>query len=196
MTVVASGTGEHAACFAEHIPNVHIQPTEPKEDMHESIVAWSSNAVSAGRIPVGSVAHPIALDVLKSSSDLKEILPSEFSAHNVDVIVCVNMIHISPFACTDSLFRIADTCLQPNGVVITYGPYRVGGSMVDSNVAFDESLRSRNPEWGIRDIEQVQESAATHGGLSVREYVEMPANNLCVIFARSSSDPLAPAPVL
>lgn len=174
---IASGTGEHANLFADNIANLHYQPTEPQTEMHESIVAWT------GTITKSKVNAPIALDV--NEVNLDTVLPHEFSAQQVDVMICINMIHISPFHCTDSLFRIASHCLKPGGKLLTYGPYRVQGYMVESNVAFNESLKNRNPEWGVRDLEAIEEVAKKYN-IELSSTVTMPANNLSLIFSKQA----------
>lgn len=170
---IASGTGEHAALFAESLLNVHYQPTEPQSAMHDSIVSWTSNLKS------GIVNPPIVLDVMDDAFETS--LPAEFKSNNVDVMICINMIHISPIECTNNLFKIASKCLNKRGFLLTYGPYRVNQYMTDSNIAFDANLKERNPEWGVRDLEDVQARAAVHD-MHLVETVAMPANNLCVVF--------------
>ncbi len=175
---IASGTGEHCACFAEALNNVIYQPTEPDPKMTESIVAWSSG------IQNSIVNAPIAFDV--SELDVSSKLPACFCQNQTDVVICINMIHISPFSCTDDLFRVAAQCIRPDGFVITYGPYKVNGTMVDSNIAFDESLKSRNPQWGVRNLEDV-EMVASKYEFMISDRVSMPANNLCVIFRKRTT---------
>ena len=170
---VASGTGEHAALFAESLLNVHYQPTEPQVAMHESIVSWTST------LKPGVVNKPVALDVINDGFEL--VLPDSFKSNNVDIMICINMIHISPIECTNRLFKMASKCLKKTGFLLTYGPYRVNQYMTDSNIAFDESLKSRNPEWGVRDLEDVEARAALFN-MRLVETISMPANNLCVVF--------------
>jgi SAM-dependent methyltransferase len=170
---VASGTGEHAEHFVSGISDLLYQPTEPMVEMHDSIRAWTK-AVSS------SVKEPKALDVI--SSDSSFTLPADFS-NNADVMICINMIHISPFQSTEGLFKLAQGFLATDGFLLTYGPYRVKGFMVESNVAFDQSLKSRNPEWGVRDLEAVEEVAGQFG-FQIKETVDMPSNNLCVVFVK------------
>lgn len=175
---IASGTGEHAAHFGTFLPDVIFQPTEPNTEMHDSINAWCSD------VPPGVVLPPIALDLL--SYNLDDVLTSaNFARREVDVMICTNMIHISPYACTESLFKLAGECLTDKGFLLTYGPYRVNGEMTESNVNFDNSLRSRNAEWGIRDLETVKATSNTVG-MDVVSTIEMPANNLCIIFKRNT----------
>jgi SAM-dependent methyltransferase len=143
--------------------------------MHESIVAWTES------ISHSTVNRPIALDVSDLSSE--DLLPEDFKNNQVDLMICINMIHISPFRCTEALFRLASTCLRPGGSIVTSGPYRVCGSMTESNVAFDLSLRARNAEWGVRDLEDVV-AVAEKCGIVLKNTVSMPANNLSLVFTK------------
>jgi hypothetical protein len=145
--------------------------------MHESIKKWTEEFPDR-------VFSPIALDV-NQYDNLEAILPPTFRDQQVDVMICINMIHISPFSSTESLFQVVDKCLHPTGFLLTYGPYRVNNFMVESNVNFDKSLRSRNEEWGIRDLEEVQKISNLYN-LDISETVEMPSNNLCVVFRRKN----------
>ena len=188
---IASGTGEHASFFTSQIPGLLWQPTEPMTEMHSSIVAWCADMNVPMTAAVGSttteqsvVLPPIALDVMTFESATAAGLPSSFGEGRVDLMVCINMIHISPWAATEGLFRIANHCLKKDGLLLTYGPYRVNGHMVESNQQFSESLMSRNPEWGIRDKEAVEE-VASREGLVLHETIGMPANNLCLLFRKT-----------
>eukprot|EP01036_Dinobryon_divergens_P026793 gene26793-35480_t len=170
---IASGTGEHAALFAQSIPNVLYQPSEPDVGMHDSIRSWTKDLAD-------KVLEPIAFDV-NSHASMHSILPESFTNNQVDIMICINMIHISPFTATDSLFHVASKSLNKNGCLLTYGPYRVDGMMVESNQNFDLSLKARNPEWGVRDLEDVIEIAKKYN-MVLSEKVSMPANNLSLIF--------------
>ena len=172
---IASGTGEHAALFAESFSRVTYLPTEPNADMHNSIRSWTQEMED-------KVLDPVAFDV-NSYDSLNSILPESFINNQVDIMICINMIHISPFIATDSLFNVASKCLNSSGCLLTYGPYRVNGCMVESNQNFDSSLKARNPEWGVRDLEDVVEIAKKYN-MFLFEKVSMPANNLSLIFRR------------
>jgi len=179
---IASGTGEHASLFSSSIPNVVYQPTEPILDMHESIAAWTTD--TDGVNPHCTVHPPVGLDVISDCDGLKDKLPEIFLNGKTDVMICINMIHISAFLATESLFSIVNQCISKNGFLLTYGPYRVNGQMVQSNLQFDESLRARNNEWGVRDIEEI-EKVANKYDIEIVERIEMPSNNMCLIFRRT-----------
>lgn len=169
---IASGTGEHAVFLAPRLQVASWQPSDPEADARASIAAWREHE------NVPSVLTPLALDVTAAPWPLLTVKPS--------VIVCINMIHISPWRATLALFDRAAELLPPHGLVYLYGPYRrEGRHTAPSNEAFDASLRSRNPEWGVRDLGEVTDAARARG-LDVREVTEMPANNLSVILQRAA----------
>ena len=186
---VASGTGEHAAYLTQEdgISNLHILPVEPDETMHESIKDFGKDAAEH----MGSSVHnPIGLDVKHLStlaSQGQSIcggFPLSFcSPGGPHAILCVNMIHISPYSCTESLFQAADDILKTGGAVYTYGPYRENGVMGQGNMDFDTSLKSRNSEWGIRDVEQVA-ATASERNFDLADKMDMPANNFLLTFIK------------
>jgi len=162
---IASGTGEHAVYFAARLPGVTWQPSDPSTDARASIDAWRESA------SVDNVARALALDVTERP----------WSVGRFDAIVCINMIHISPWSSCEALLAEAPDHLAPRGVLYLYGPYKRGGAhTADSNEAFDRSLRARSAEWGVRELEDVVNLAARRG-LRLDEVVEMPANNLSVV---------------
>lgn len=173
---IASGTGEHAALLAANMPFLVYQPSEPDSTMHESIAAWSE------KLP--NVLQPLALDVSRPLADQAQLLPEGFHEGEVDAMLNINMIHISPFHCTQGLMQLAGHCLCRGGMLLTYGPYRVNGFMVESNLKFDESLRARDPSWGVRDLEEVVR-AAEAVGLVLADTLEVPANNLILVFQKT-----------
>ena len=165
---IASGTGQHAVHFAQALPALRWQPSDPDAHARLSIAAWVAHAGLA------NLAEPLAFDVRDAA----------WPAAALDAIVCINMIHISPWACTDALFAGASRVLRPGGVLFLYGPYRrEGRHTAPSNAAFDLQLRSRDPSWGVRDLETVV-ALGLDRGLDCIEAVEMPANNLSVVFRR------------
>jgi hypothetical protein len=165
---IASGTGQHICHFAQALPGIRWQPTEPDAASGESI------AMRIRESGLTNVAAPIALDVME---------PRWPVADGYAAILCINMIHISPWAATQALLRGAARHLSAQGKLVLYGPYLEHGKAVQSNMDFDASLKRRNSEWGLRELEEVTLLAATHG-LHRQQVVRMPANNLTVVFAR------------
>jgi len=173
---IASGSGEHAVNIAGALGNqVTWQPTDVDESSLRSIQSWIT---AAG---VTNVLEPFPLDVACFD-------PASFPVEGwstVDGIVNINMVHISPWSCCEGLWRTAGALVRPGGFVYMYGPFCVEGSMVESNQRFDQSLRSRNPEWGVRNLEDICNLASSEG-FEFEKKVEMPANNLSLIFCKSS----------
>lgn len=166
---VASGTGQHVCYFAAALPGVHWQPTEPDAESREAI------AMRIRESGLANVAAPVALDVHDSHWPVAESL---------DAIVCINMIHISPWSSTAALCLGAARHLRVGGLLVTYGPYLENGTAAPSNLDFDASLKRRNAAWGLRDLDDVTRVAAG-SGLARRQVVRMPANNLTVVFAKT-----------
>ncbi len=165
---IASGTGEHAVYFARLFPDLMWQPTDPDPEALESIAAWQAEAGPP------NLLEPLWLDAAA--------YPWTITA--ADAILCINMVHISPWAATLGLMRGAGRALPEGGPLYLYGPYRQAEvPTAPSNEAFDESLRSRNAEWGLRDLEAVTAEAEKRG-LVLDRVVPMPANNLSVIFRK------------
>ena len=177
---IGSGTGQHVAHFAKALPALTFQPSEMDAERHASIEAW----VAAGNLP--NVKPPLAIDVTKRA----------WPVAAADAIVCINVIHISPWEATLGLMAGAGRILSAGGVLVTYGPYMRGGAHTSqSNVAFDASLRARNPLWGVRDLEKVAEVAGNEG-LALEETVPMPANNFTLVWRKSNGAlPGARAPI-
>ncbi len=169
---VASGSGQHTAWFAAAFPHLTWQPSDLSEDAHSSIAAWVAHE------GVTNARAPIRLDATADAWDDIALDSSPVALLNV------NMIHISPWAACEGLMAKAGALLPQGARVIMYGPYRRGGRhTAPSNAAFDESLRARDPSWGIRNLEDVIACAAANG-LAHVETVEMPANNLTVVYQR------------
>jgi hypothetical protein len=168
---VASATGQHIAHFAAALPLLAWQPSDVTDEHLRNLVARCAHAALQNLLP------PIRLDV----TDLP------WPVGSFEAIYCANMIHISPWQTMLGLFQGAERALGAGAPLITYGPYAIDGKHVsDSNAAFDESLRSRNPEWGVRDMGDVT-ALAESVGLSLVEIVEMPANNLVLVFAQKQT---------
>ena len=175
---VGSGTGQHIVEFARHAPNIVWWPSDYLETHLVSIAAWRRHADLANLRP------PTRIDL----SDPDWDLPPELAPHGkLLALVCANVLHIAPWRVAEGLFAGASRHLRPDGRMFVYGPFmRDGKHTAPSNAAFDASLRGENPEWGVRDTGAVAE-LAVRNGLSMMETVEMPANNLILIFAREQS---------
>jgi SAM-dependent methyltransferase len=166
---IASGTGEHIAHFARALPCLDWQPSDRDDNLFASIVAHGVDLADGNFLP------PMCLDATAT----------DWPVARVDAIMCINMIHIAPWSACEGLMRGAGRVLPPGGVVFLYGPYKLDGRhTAESNAAFDQSLRSRNPDWGVRDLVEVTALAVRHG-LALTGTVAMPANNLSVVFRKS-----------
>ena len=166
---IASGTGQHVCFFAAQLPDIRWQPTEPDASHLEAI----ETRVREARLT--NVAPPIALDVHQ---------PRWPVAAGYDAILCINMVHIAPWSATNALCIGAARHLATGGKLVLYGPYLEQGTAVPSNLDFDSTLKRRNQEWGLRELEDVTRTAALHG-LHRQQVVRMPANNLTVVFAKT-----------
>jgi hypothetical protein len=165
---IASGSGEHATYFAPRLPGVIWQPTDADPAALASIDAWTAE------LAVTNVRPPVLLDVCAAT----------WPVSSADAIFCANMIHIAPWGATLGLFRGAGAILPVGGVLVLYGPFTIDHRhTAPSNAAFDETLRARNPAWGVRDLGDVT-GVAHASGLELLEQVAMPANNLTVVFER------------
>ncbi|MDT9598470.1 DUF938 domain-containing protein [Sphingosinicella rhizophila] len=170
---LASGAGEHAVYFARLFPNLVWQPSDPDRDALASISAWRTEA------GLDNLREPLILDVAADP----------WPVRRADALLCINMVHISPWTATVGLMRGAGRLLPHDGPLILYGPYRRRDvPTAPSNEAFDQSLRSRNPEWGLRDLDSVRDEAAANG-LGFDRLFEMPANNLILVFRQSEAGP-------
>jgi len=165
---IATGTGQHVVHFARALPELIWQPTDVDPDLRPSA---SARIRAAG---LANVREPLALDVLDA----------RWPVSAADAVVCINMIHIAPWSATPGLLRGSAGLLAAGAPLFLYGPFRrEGRHTAPSNEAFDASLRARNPEWGVRDVADVASCAHEHG-FDLAEVLEMPANNLVVVFTR------------
>jgi hypothetical protein len=165
---VASGTGQHAVHFARLFPHLTWQPTDRDSEALDSIAAWRQET------GLGNLLPPLRLDAASPGWRLPA----------ADAVLCINMVHISPWQATVGLMRGAGTLLLPGAPLVLYGPYiREGVPTAPSNLAFDESLKARDPRWGLRTLEAVHAEAETNG-LAFERLFEMPANNLTVVFRK------------
>lgn len=165
---IASGSGEHTVHFAGAMPNLDWQPSDPDEAARRSILA---HARASG---LSNLRSPLEIDAAGQP----------WPVAKADAIVAINMIHIAPWDAATGLMVGAGATLPVGGILYLYGPFREDGAhTAPSNAAFDESLRMRNPSWGVRDIEAVAAAADAYG-LHLTERVALPANNLSLIFRK------------
>lgn len=165
---IASGSGEHALHFARAFPDLIFQPSDPDPVALASIEAWRE----AEGTP--NLLSPVQLDA--SAPD--------WPLASADAMLCINMIHISPWEATQGLMVGAGLLLPPGGLLYLYGAYRQRDvPTAPSNEAFDASLKAREPAWGVRELDDVVAEAERHG-LALERVVPMPANNLSVILRR------------
>ncbi|WP_347341136.1 DUF938 domain-containing protein [Sphingomonas sp. TREG-RG-20F-R18-01] len=161
---VASGSGEHAAYLAQEFPALDWQPSDPDPAALRSIAAWCAG--------IANVAPPLDLDAAAP----------EWPIERADAVLCINMVHISPWHATLGLLAGAVRLLAPGAPLILYGPFlQRDVTTAPSNLTFDESLRVRDPRWGLRQVESIEQVAAGHGFVRDR-LIEMPANNLMLVF--------------
>lgn len=166
---VASGTGQHAHMFCQRNPKATWQTSDLSQDKLEDIEAWRHD------LGQGNFLEPLIFDC----TSLVPFKPGSF-----DMLVNINMIHISPWAACEGLMKTAAHCLKEKGILFLYGPYiRKDVVTAESNLEFDAWLRSMNPEFGIRNLEAVRELGDAHG-LALERIESMPANNLSLVFRR------------
>ena len=166
---IASGSGEHIVHYARQFQDLLWLPSDPSPEARASIAAWSSEE-----------RH----DNLRAPIDI-DASANEWPTQRADMIMAINMVHISPWAATVGLVKGAVRLLPAGGKLFLYGPYRQAGKVfVESNVQFDGWLKERNPDWGVRQLEEVVDLAKAHG-LELVRVAEMPANNLGVIFKKT-----------
>lgn len=170
---ISSGSGQHIAHFAPHFPNVKFQPTEVDENLFGSLMYYTQNC------PTKNILKPLLVDIRSNLSNYG------FKRNSIDYMYNANMIHISPFECTIGLFENAGAYLKPDALMITYGPYSKDGVITpESNIQFDASLRTRDPSWGLRDINDLIK-LGEENNMSLIDTVEMPANNKTLIWKRN-----------
>jgi hypothetical protein len=164
---IASGTGEHAVYMAGSFPALRWQPSDCEPAALASIEAWRAEAGLPNLLP------PLVVDVTAPV----------WPVTGADAMVCINMVHISPWEAALGLFAGASRTLPLGGVLYLYGPYRFDGFTASSNEDFDRALRERDPRWGVRDVRDVS-TAALARGLVLEHVVAMPANNHSLVLVR------------
>ncbi len=171
-----SGTGQHVVYFAGHSPGITWWPSDFNENHLKSIEAWREHA------GLSNIRPPLRID-LSDPAWCPEMADGR-GPQNLLAVFCANVIHIAPWRVAEGLFAGAARYLRPAGRLFLYGPFKSDGKHTSlSNAVFDTSLREGNPEWGVRDIADVERLAAS-AGLVLIEIVEMPANNLILVFER------------
>ena len=167
---IAAGSGEHALYFAEAFPDLTWQPTDPDEAALDSIEAWRATG---------------ALPNLRPALQLDAADPESWPVERAEAVVCINMIHIAPWAAAEGLVAGAAKVLPVGGPLIVYGPFiEAGVETAPSNLAFDADLRARNRAWGLRRLDDI---AAMTTAFELAEVRRMPANNLTVLFRRRAA---------
>jgi hypothetical protein len=166
---VASGTGEHAVFFAARFPALRWQPSDVCPEALASIAAYLADYTGE------NLAPPLLLDAAA---------PASWPVDAVDAVLCINMVHISPWEATIGLFKGCAQVLTNEAPIILYGPYLEGEvETAASNLEFDQSLKVRNPPWGLRHLDDVDRVASEHGFERTSRF-EMPANNLTLVYKR------------
>jgi hypothetical protein len=165
---VASGTGEHIVHFAAAFPHLRWQPSDFDEAGLASIAAWARES------GLSNILKPVCIDASAA------VWPVE----QAEAMLCINMVHIAPWAATEGLFAYGARMLPEGAPLYLYGPYREAGvPTAESNEAFDASLKARDPQWGLRRVEDMITLATAHGFL-LDQRVAMPANNLSLVFRK------------
>lgn len=174
---LGSGTGQHAVDYASRLPDIIWQPADYDTDVLVSIDAWRKFSKQPNLRP------PLRIDLSNlnwPATDAPDIAPESLLA-----IFCANVIHIAPWSVAEGLFAGVPQLMQPDGRLFLYGPFMRGGAhTAPSNEAFDRSLKARNPEWGVRDMDDVVKLTG-QSGLALEAATPMPANNFTLIFRRA-----------
>jgi hypothetical protein len=175
---VGSGTGQHVMHFAAQTPAITWWPSDLNEAHLRSIEAWRKHTQLA------NVRAPLRIDLADPAWCVE--LQSDAGPSALLAVFCANVIHIAPWAVAEGLIAGAARYLRPNGRLFIYGAFKQSGRhTADSNAAFDTSLRSGNPDWGVRDVDDL-EKVANGVGLILSETVQMPANNLILVFSSTA----------
>jgi len=166
---IASGSGEHVVFFAQALPDFAWRPSDPDPDARASIAAWIAHE------GLTNIAPPLDIDVRADAWGVEDEAP-------FDAIVSLNMVHIAPWASALGLMRGAARLAAPGSILFLYGPFKKDGAhTAPSNEAFDASLKARDPQWGVRDMEEIAR-AAEGEGFALDEIAPMPANNFSLVF--------------
>jgi Protein of unknown function (DUF938) len=174
-----SGTGQHVVDFAGRTPEITWWPSDLNAQHLKSIDAWRAHA------GLPNIRPPLRIDLADPAWCAQ--MHDGSGPGKLLAVFCANVIHIAPWRVAEGLFEGTGRYLRADGRLFLYGPFKRGGKHTAvSNAVFDASLREGNPEWGVRDVEAVEQLAGKVG-LVLIEIAEMPANNLIPVFARSKS---------
>lgn len=175
---ISSGVGMHASFFAEHFPKTTFLTSEYETGVFGSINAYRKN--------ISNVREPVYIDISQDLSGWEAKFGDEhIRDYTFDYMLNINMMHISPFECSQGLFANSSKLLKPGGLLFTYGPYAVDGVLTpESNISFNQSLKSRDPSWGIRDIADLKKLAAANSMELLKAY-DLPSNNKCLVWRRN-----------
>ncbi len=173
---IGSGSGEHAVEFQQRFPKIIWQTSDPQLEYRKSIISWINHEKLDLKMP-----KPLDIDVRKSP------WPIQFKLiNNLQVIISINMIHIASWECTESLFKESGKLLNYGKFLILYGPFKIQYKHTSlSNELFDKSLKIKNNDWGIRNLEEVNKEAIING-FQQTHLIKMPANNLTLIYKKAS----------
>ncbi|MBT7954852.1 MAG: DUF938 domain-containing protein [Rhodospirillaceae bacterium] len=175
---LASGSGQHVVVFAKALPNLTFWPSDLEAEQVQSIIAWRQESDCA------NIKNAFQLNVTDQNWGFGE--PNK-PPQNLAAIINLNMVHISPIEVAKNLFRGAGQYLQADGRLFLYGPFKHDGRHNSAgNAQFDDNLRRQNPEWGVRDIKELEAFAADNG-LALNKTIDMPANNFTLVFGRATA---------
>lgn len=173
---ISSGSGQHAAFFAENLPSVIWQPSDCDEQCLQSIESYATSK----KLP--NLKPPLDIDV---TVDPPSWASGRLKKGSFDLMLCVNLVHISPWTAAEGLFKGSGYYLTPGGRLVMYGPYKIHGVLTpESNIQFDRSLRAQNSAWGVRDVDDINQLAEKNG-LEFLEMFDMPSNNKTLLFRKT-----------
>ena len=173
---IGSGSGEHGVEFQKRFPEIVWQTSDPELNHRKSIISWIDHEKLNTKMP-----QPLEIDVAKCP------WPIPFKLiDNLQAIISINMIHIAHWQCTESLFKESGKLLNYGKFLILYGPFKMADNhMSESNELFDKSLKNQNNDWGVRNLEEVNQTALING-FNQKKLIRMPTNNLTLIYEKVS----------
>jgi len=173
---IGSGSGEHGVAFQKRFPDTIWQTSDPDLRHRQSIISWIDYEKLNMQMP-----QPLAIDVEISPWEIKSELGLSLQG-----IVSINLIHISSWNCTRSLFKQSGKLLSNGKYLMLYGPFKIGNKHISqSNYLFDKALKMQNNNWGVRNLDEVNEEAYNNGFFQ-KELILMPANNISIIYRKLS----------